>query len=203
MPNTGAKSGRIEAGSSERSSSSRRSCRRRSSGWDVRPMPQRRSNSRRTGRKPTSVLLGSPFFTDGGFRAGVLPCACCGVGPTSPPEERLRQLRRELEERSLEPASILPLLAPVLGIDPEAGYSAVAAEGRKLYQQITGAVHEYLRAWTRDEPSLVLVEDMHWFDEYSFDVVSSLLGGDLGRHVLVVMTTRARMSLPDGAKVQE
>src|ERR1700753_3018394 len=203
MPNTGAKSGRIEAGSSERSSSSRRSCRRRSSGGDVGPTPQHAHGST-PARKPPSVKNGEPSNTDVGLRpVRRLLERRCGIGRTSQPEERLRQLRRELEERSLEPASILPLLAPVLGIDPEAGYSAVAAEGRKLYQQITDAVHEYLRACTRDAPSLILVEDMHWFDEYSFDVVSSLLGGDLGRHVLVVMTTRARMSLPDGAKVQE
>ena len=148
-------------------------------------------------------LIGSPFYTDVGLRpVRRLVERRCGIGRTSQPEERLRHLRRELEECSLDPASTLPLLAPVLGIGPETGYSAVAAEGRKLYQQITVAVHEYLRACSRDAPSLILVEDMHWFDEDTFDVVSSLLGGDLGGHVLVVMTNRARMSLPDDAKVQ-
>ena len=87
---------------------------------------------------------------------------------------------------------MLPLLAPVLGIGPETGYSAVAAEGRKLYQQITVAVHEYLRACTRDAPSLILVEDMHWFDEDTFDVVCSLLQADLGPF----LTTRNRRLHP-------
>ena len=148
-------------------------------------------------------LIGSPFYTDVGLRpVRRLLERRCGIGRTSQPEERLRHLRRELEERSLDPATSVPLLAPVLGIGPETGYSAVPAEGRKLYQQITGAVHEYLMACSRDAPTLILVEDMHWFDEDTFDVVGSLLDADLGGHVLVVMTNRNRMSLPDVAKAQ-
>ncbi len=43
---------------------------------------------------------------------------------------------------------------------------------------------------------------MHWFDEDTFDVVGSSLGADLGVHVLVVMTNRVPMSLPDTARAQ-
>jgi tetratricopeptide (TPR) repeat protein len=94
------------------------------------------------------------------------------------------------------------LLAPVLGIGPETGYQTAPAEGRKLYQQIAGAVHAYLMAFSRDAPTLIVVEDVHWFDEDTFDVVGSLLSGDLGGHVLVVMTNRVRMALPDTARAQ-
>jgi class 3 adenylate cyclase len=148
-------------------------------------------------------LIGSPFYSDVGLRpVRRLLERRCGIGRTSQPEERLRHLRREVEERSLDPAVTVPLLAPVLGIGPETGYDPVPAEGRKLYEQITEAVHEYLMACSREAPSLVLVEDMHWFDEDTFDVVGSLLSGDLGGHVLVVMTNRVRMSLPDTARAQ-
>jgi class 3 adenylate cyclase len=148
-------------------------------------------------------LIGSPFYSDVGLRpVRRLLERRCGIGRTSQPEERLRHLRREVEERSLDPATTVPLLAPVLGIGPEAGYKPVPAEGRTLYQQITGAVHEYLMACSRDATSLILVEDMHWFDEDTFDVVCSLLSADLGGHVLVVITNRAQMSLPDTARAQ-
>ena len=42
----------------------------------------------------------------------------------------------------------------------------------------------------RDAPAVVLVEDMHWFDEDTAEVVHSLLDADLGEHVLIVMTSR-------------
>jgi class 3 adenylate cyclase/predicted ATPase len=148
-------------------------------------------------------LIGSPFHTDVGLRpVRRLLERRCGISRTSQPEERLRQLRREVEELSLDPAAAVPLLAPVLGIGPETGYEPVAAQGRKLYEQITGAVHEYLMACSRDAPSLILVEDMHWFDEDTFDVVRSLVSADLGGHVLVVMTSRAPISLPGTARAQ-
>jgi class 3 adenylate cyclase/predicted ATPase len=148
-------------------------------------------------------LIGSPFYTDVGLRpVRRLLERRCGIDRTSQPEERLRHLRREVEERSLDPDTIVPLLAPVLGIGPETGYQTAPAEGRKLYQQIAGAVHAYLMAFSRDAPTLIVVEDVHWFDEDTFDVVGSLLSGDLGGHVLVVMTNRVRMSLPDTARAQ-
>jgi class 3 adenylate cyclase len=148
-------------------------------------------------------LMGSPFYTDVGLRPiRRLLERRCGIGRTSQPEERLQQLRREVEERSLDPTTIVPLLAPVLGIGPETGYQTAPAQGRKLYEQIAEAVHEYLMACSRDAPTLILVEDMHWFDEDTVDVVSSLLGAELGGHVLVVMTNRTPMSLPDNARAQ-
>jgi class 3 adenylate cyclase/predicted ATPase len=148
-------------------------------------------------------LIGSPFYTDVGLRpVRRLLERRCGIDRTSQPEERLRHLRREVEERSLDPDTIVPLLAPVLGIGPETGYQTAPAEGRKLYQQIAGAVHAYLMAFSRDAPTLIVVEDVHWFDEDTFDVVGSLLSGDLGGHVLVVMTNRVRMALPDTARAQ-
>ncbi len=148
-------------------------------------------------------LIGSPFYTDVGLRpVRRLLERRCGIDRTSQPEERLRHLRRELKERSLDPTTTVPLLAPVLGIGPETGYEPVPAEGRKLYQEITGTVHEYLMACSRDAPTLILVEDMHWFDQDTFDVVRSLVSDGLGGHVLVVMTSRTPISLPDTASAQ-
>ena len=94
---------------------------------------------------------------------------------------------------------IVPLLAPVLGIDPQAGYQPVQAEGRKLFELISGAVQDYLRASVRDAPTLILVEDMHWFDEDTVEAVRRLLDTDLGGHVMIVMTSRNPVPLPDGS----
>ena len=68
------------------------------------------------------------------------------------------------------------------------GYQPVQAEGRKLYELICGAVQDYLLASVRDAPALMLVEDMHWFDEDTVEAVRRLLDTDLGGHVMIVMT---------------
>lgn len=148
-------------------------------------------------------LIGSPFHTDVGLRpVRRLLERRCGIFRTSEPAERLKNLAREVDKLSLDSAAIIPLLAPVLDISPEAGYQPVQAEGRKRFELICGAVHDYLCACVRDAPALVLVEDMHWFDEDTVEVVQSLLGSDLGGHVLIVMTSRQLVPLADDARAE-
>jgi class 3 adenylate cyclase len=145
-------------------------------------------------------LIGSPFHTDVGLRpVRRLLERRCGITRTSDPAERLTNLAAEIGKRSLDPEAIVPLLAPVLGIDPQAGYKAVQAEGRKLFELISGAVQDYLRASVRDAPALILVEDMHWFDEDTVEAVQRLLDTDLGGHVMIVMTSRNHVPLPEGS----
>lgn len=142
-------------------------------------------------------LVGSPFHTDVGLRpVRRLLERRCGITRTSDPPECLRHLKAEILDRGLDPDVAVPLLAPVLGIDASHGYQAVEADGRALYDRIRGAVHEYLMACVREGPALVLIEDMHWFDEDSIEVVEALLEEDLGGHVLIVMTGRDSSSLP-------
>jgi tetratricopeptide (TPR) repeat protein len=148
-------------------------------------------------------LVGSPFHTDVGLRPlRRLLERRCGISRTSDPAERLRQLETEIRERLLDPGALIPLLAPVLGIDAQHGYRPVEADGRALYEKIGAAVRDYLIACMHDGPALVLVEDMHWFDQDSIEVMNSLLRADLGGHVLIVMTGRDPASLPEGPNVE-
>jgi class 3 adenylate cyclase len=142
-------------------------------------------------------LIGSPFHTDVGLRpVRRLLERRCGIGRNSDPAESLRYLEREVAERLPDHANVVSLLAPVLGI-PQSGYQPAQLEGRKLYDQIIAAVRDYMTACVRDAPSLILVEDMHWFDEDTLELVQSLVSADLGGHVFIVMTSRHRTALSD------
>lgn len=136
-------------------------------------------------------LYGSPFHTDVGLHpVRRLLERRCGITRSSHPADRLRLLTAELDDHALDTDTMVPLLAPVLGIAPQAGYRAVHADGRKLYEQIAVAVHEYLMSCLGDgQPALLLAEDMHWFDEDTIEVVTSLLNERTGR-LMVVMTSR-------------
>lgn len=143
-------------------------------------------------------LHGSPFYTDVGLRpVRRLLERRCGLSSTSDPVQRLRSLTDEINRRGLDVGTAIPLLAPILGIDPQAGYQPANTEGRKLFEQIGRAVGDYLLASVREAPSVMLVEDMHWFDEDTADVVKALLDADLGGHVLVVMTSRKPLQNKD------
>ncbi|MGH3598086.1 MAG: ATP-binding protein, partial [Mycobacterium sp.] len=142
-------------------------------------------------------LFGSPFHTDTGLRpVRRLLERRCGIGTTSDPAERLAKLEAEVGECGLDPVTTVPLLAPVLAITPKAGYQPALVEGSKLHGQIATTVYDYLLACLGDGPALVVIEDLHWFDPDTIEIVNKLLRADMGR-VLVVITGREHASLPD------
>jgi class 3 adenylate cyclase/tetratricopeptide (TPR) repeat protein len=148
-------------------------------------------------------LFGSPFHNDVGLRpVRRLLERRCGIRRDSDPADRLCKLEAEIQQRSLDPAAVVPLLAPVLGIGPESGYEPVHASGVRLYGQIAEGIHAYLLACLGTGPGLVLAEDMHWFDEDTVEVVQALLREDRGG-LLVIMTARKLPPLAGTSQVFE
>lgn len=115
----------------------------------------------------------------------------CGVTHTTSGRERLRLLEAEIGSRGLDPATTVPLLAPVLGLGPEYGYTRAAVEGLTLYQMISAAVHDYIVSCLGDRPGMIVAEDVHWFDPSTAEIIGALLASPVGRH-LVVITGRTR-----------
>ncbi len=144
-------------------------------------------------------IFGSPFYADVGLRpVRRLLERRCGIKRDSDPAERLTKLQAELAERALDPTVMVPLLAPVLGIDSDSGYESVRAQGPKLYGRIVEAVHDYVTACVSAGPALVLVDDVHWFDEDTVEVLQALLRETNGR-LMVVITGRKLPPLPETA----
>lgn len=63
------------------------------------------------------------------------------------------------------------------------------------------AVRDYLAACVTGQPTLLVVEDMHWFDEDTVAVVNSLLDEHLPS-TMIVLTGREAASLPDSSRAQ-
>ncbi len=135
-------------------------------------------------------LAGSPFHADVGLQpARAFLERRCGITRLTEPVKRLELLRNEIALHGLDPASLVPLLAPVLGIGSEHGYEASPVEGRKLQESIADAVLQYLFACIGDGAGLVIVEDGHWLDPSTLELIGNLLGATGGR-LLVVITGR-------------
>jgi class 3 adenylate cyclase/tetratricopeptide (TPR) repeat protein len=110
----------------------------------------------------------------------------CGITRLTGGGDRLRLLRDELLARRMDPAAVLPLLAPVLGVGPEHGYRTAVVEGRTLYDLIRTAAQQYLVACLGDRPGLIIAEDMHWFDPTTIELVDTMLRSSDRRHLLVL-----------------
>jgi class 3 adenylate cyclase/tetratricopeptide (TPR) repeat protein len=144
----------------------------------------------RSSGAPVIELFGSPLHTDTGLHpVRRLVERRCGITRLTDGRERLRLLQAELRACGLDPADAVPLLAPVIGVDPEHGYHPAAVEGRALYELIGATVRQYVLACIGDQAGLVVAEDMHWFDASTLELLNSLLTGAHGR-LLVVLTGR-------------
>jgi len=136
------------------------------------------------------VLNGSPLHTDTGlYPVRRLLERRCGITRFTDGPERLRLLEAELAARALDPATTVPLLAPVLGVGPEHGYRPAAVEGLTLYQLIGTAAFGYIAACMGDRPGLIVAEDVHWFDPSTSELLNAILTAP-GADFLVVLTGR-------------
>jgi class 3 adenylate cyclase len=141
-------------------------------------------------------LVGSPFHADAGLHPiRTLLERRCGIDRNTGQIERLQLLDNEIRDCGLDRRSTVPLLAPVLGIEAQAGYEQVTAEGRRLYELIAEAVQTYLLACLAGGAGLVVAEDVHWFDPSTREVLGTLLDMAVGK-LLVVMTGRPGEWLP-------
>lgn len=141
-------------------------------------------------------LAGSPFHADVGLQpVRALLERRCGITRLTEPSRRVELLREEIMLRTLDPDPLIGLLAPVLGIAPEHGYEPVPFEGRKLQESIAAAVLQYLSACHGGRSGLVVVEDGHWLDPSTLELVGDLLRTADGG-LLVVITGRHGGWLP-------
>jgi hypothetical protein len=140
-------------------------------------------------------LRGSPLHsTVGLYPVRRLIERRCSIGLETSPSDRLAALREELRKLQVEP-DLLARLAAVLGIPPQAGYDPVPAEGRALRDQIVRSSRDYIAACLAEGPAVLVVEDLHWIDQDTVEVVD-LLRADLAPHVLSVATVRDERTLP-------
>ncbi len=136
-------------------------------------------------------LHGSPFHIDAGFHpVRSLIEHRCTITEDADPATRLERLAREVTSLGLDTSSALPLLAPLVGIAPSAGYEPLAAEGQRLEEQIAEAARGYIVACAGGDPAIIVAEDLHWFDDATRALLAALAQNG-SRGLLVLGTSRS------------
>lgn len=97
-----------------------------------------------------------------------------GINPDASLEKQVRILERELGEHAPDRMEALPLLGPILNLDiPDNDFTRnLEPEQRKNI--LTTLLRNCLSAATRSEPILIVVEDLHWVDALSHDLLEAL-----------------------------
>jgi tetratricopeptide (TPR) repeat protein len=96
------------------------------------------------------------------------------VDPSAPLRKQIRALEGEIEDRAPERVQALPLLSSVLDLDiPENDFTS-NLEPQYRKSALTALFEDCLRAASKDEPLLIVVEDLHWIDALSHDLLEDL-----------------------------
>ncbi len=116
-------------------------------------------------------------------------------GPEVAPERRLAELESVLAAVKLDPATHAPLLAPLVDIPvpPERLPSLSPEEVRR--RQLAAMV-EWAIAGARNQPLVLILEDLQWFDPTSLDLVHALSDRCAQAPILLLATARLEFRPP-------
>jgi class 3 adenylate cyclase/tetratricopeptide (TPR) repeat protein len=116
------------------------------------------------------------------------------LDPSAPPEQRraarLRQLVDDLGTLGLDPDVHTGLLAPLLGLEPSVGYSRPAADLTRVHDQVQASLRAWLGALGARRPMVLRVEDVHWADASTCELLVGLIREPLpGVHLVATERT--------------
>lgn len=84
----------------------------------------------------------------------------------------------------------VPLLAGLLGLDAEDRYSALDLSPGARRTRIMEVLAEQLLALAAKQPVLVVLEDAHWIDPTTLELMDQFLDGIIAARVLILLTSR-------------
>lgn len=112
------------------------------------------------------------------------------------PRVKLEHLRAHLLESRADTDGALPLLAQLLGIPPDAGYSPLALHPLTQKQRTLEILLALLVAPAERRPTLIVIEDAHWVDPTTLELVTALIERLPNSRILVLLSARPSFKPP-------
>jgi predicted ATPase len=120
-------------------------------------------------------------------------------GAEIPAERQLADLENTLALIKLDPAENVPLLAPLLDI-PLPPESRPTSAPEELRRRQFAALTSWVMAGARAQPLVLALEDLHWADPTTLDVLRGIAERGALAPLLVLMTARPEFRPPWGAR---
>ena len=96
------------------------------------------------------------------------------VDPSAPLRRQIRSVENEIEDRAPERVNALPLLGALLNLEIPDNDFTKTLEPKNRKSALHALLEECLKAATKDEPLLIVIEDLHWIDALSHDLFEEL-----------------------------
>lgn len=143
----------------------------------------------------------SPYTQDNALYPVLeLQRAVLGFQAADTPERKLERLRSGLELAGLDLAKAVPVLAEFHGLPTSAGYATPGLSPEGLRARTLELLSEWLLCLSRQQPVLLLVEDLHWLDPSSLELLGREIEETPAERVLLLLTYRPDFEPPWGAR---
>jgi class 3 adenylate cyclase/tetratricopeptide (TPR) repeat protein len=111
-------------------------------------------------------------------------------------EEQLAQLETRLELAGLKPAEALPLIAPLLNLPLPAKYPPSPLSPEQQRRRLLATLVEWALSAARAQPTVIAIEDLHWADPSTLELLQLLVEQGATARLLLLLTARPEFHAP-------
>ncbi|MHC4447238.1 MAG: ATP-binding protein [Planctomycetota bacterium] len=112
------------------------------------------------------------------------------------PDAKLDRLEALLQQASPDVAKAAPLMAALLSIPSEGRYGALKISAQQQRVATLGALQNQLLGLARHEPVLFVLEDAHWIDPTTLELITTVVPRLADQPVLMLITHRPECQDP-------
>jgi class 3 adenylate cyclase/tetratricopeptide (TPR) repeat protein len=113
-----------------------------------------------------------------------------------PPSEKLHRLEATLTTSGMELSEAVPLLAALLSLPLPPSYPPLTLTPQRQRQRTFDTLLAWLNAEAQRWPVLVIVEDLHWIDPSTLELLSFLIDQSAQVRLCLALTTRPEFHPP-------
>ena len=110
--------------------------------------------------------------------------------------QRLDKLETSLRDLDLSVENLAPLLASLLSLKSEGRYSALALEPEELKRKTFETLIDMYEAMASQCPVLMIIEDVHWIDPSTRELISLLIERLPSCRIFLLITCRPEFESP-------
>ena len=112
------------------------------------------------------------------------------------PAAQLDRVRTLLDEHRVTAEGAFPLVAQLVGIPPEAGYSPLQLHPLTQKQRTLDILLTLVLSPAERRPTLLIIEDAHWIDPTTLELAGALMERLTTQRLMVLITARPAFKQP-------
>lgn len=119
-----------------------------------------------------------------------------GFAPGQPPELRHRRVYNAARRSGIVDPADLALMATLLGVPRRDGDAEPSASPEVRRHRTLELIVAWTLALTENQPALLLMEDLHWCDPTTLELIRRLIDASPGSRLLLLLTARPEFEPP-------